>query len=388
MNIRKYNLLLPLSAALLAGCSEKEIASEKVSPRNEIRFQCVGDMADTRVTPITPSNLKDKDFSVLAYTNDGTAFMGHVDDVYGAAGVRVRWYSNLNKWYYTHLRELRYWPAEPLNFYAINPGTTIGQADKHYEWEFRGDFQGVHYRCLDEFNEGLVGDIQTKHENHDVMYAIAKNQVYETNNGVVKFHFKHILSQVAFKARKKLENMTVVIKDIQLHNIRQGGTFTYPDVEYTRADVETSRDCWSKVDESAIYSPYIINNKNIEVGTADTDITVGGKSPAVVIPQSVTAWTVSGEDRTSIAEADAAGQSYLSVTCVLKQNGTDLTAVDEDGYATVYVPFGADWQPGNRYVYTLIFGGGYAPDGNTVFAPVMFDADVEDWKDETNDINC
>ena len=178
MNMCKYNLTLLFLAALLAGCSEKEIASEKVSPRNEIRFQCVGDMADTRVTPITPSNLKDKDFSVLAYTNDGTAFMGHVDDVYGAAGVRVRWYSNLNKWYYMHLRELRYWPAEPLNFYAINPGTTIGQADKHYEWEFRGDFQGVHYRCLDEFNEGLVGDIQTKHENHDVMYAIAKNQVY------------------------------------------------------------------------------------------------------------------------------------------------------------------------------------------------------------------
>lgn len=276
-----------------------------------------------------------------------------------------------------------------LNFYAIYPGTTIGESDKHYEWEFNAGFQGVHYRCLDEFNTDLSdSDKQNKHENHDVMYGIAREQVYSAaNKGVVKFHFKHILSQIVFKARKNLESMTVTIKDIKLHNIKQGGSFTYPEVRYTTAETETSRDCWSKVDESDTYSPSIIRNGDIEVGTDDTDITVSGNSPSLVIPQTVTAWTVSGDDKKTIAKADAAGESYLEVTCVLQQNGQNLTKVDDAGYATIYIPFSADWMPGKRYVYTLIFGGGYDADGNAILDPITFDAEVEEWGDEIQDIN-
>lgn len=220
-----------------------------------------------------------------------------------------------------------------------------------------------------------------------MMYGIAKEQVYSTNNGVVKFHFKHILSQIVFKARKNLESLTVTIKDIKLHNIKQGGTFSYPDVQYTTAETETSRDCWSNVAESDTYSPYIIKDGDISVGTENTDITVSGDSPSLVIPQTVTAWTVSSENKKTIVEADAAGESYLEVTCVLQQNGQNLTTVNTDGYATIYVPFSADWMPGKRYVYTLIFGGGYDADGNAILDPITFDAEVEKWDDEIHDIN-
>ena len=305
--------------------------------------------------------------------------------------MRIKWYdAPLNKWYYSDKKDLHYWPVDVLNFYAIYPGTTIGESDKHYEWEFNAGFQGVHYRCLDEFNTDLSdSDKQNKHENHDVMYGIAREQVYSAaNKGVVKFHFKHILSQIVFKARKNLESLTVTIKDIKLHNIKQGGTFSYPeDVQYTTAEMETSRDCWSNVDKSDTYSPSIIRNGDIEVGTDDTDITVSGNSPSLVIPQTVTAWTVSGADKKTIEEADAAGESYLEITCVLQQNGQNLTTVNTDGYATIYVPFSADWMPGKRYVYTLIFGGGYDADGNAILDPITFDAAVEEWGDEIHDIN-
>lgn len=44
--------------------------------------------------------------------------------------------------------------------------------------------------------------------------------------------------------------------------------------------------------------------------------------------------------------------------------------------------------PGKRYVYTLIFGGGYDSDGKAILTPINFDAAVENWKDGDHDINC
>ena len=384
---KKHAIFAAAFGVLLAGCSDVEVANVETSSQNVIGFNVIGSTAETKATPINSSNLKSEDFSVFCYTTDGDPFLGSVDAEYNHNGVRISW--NGKKWYYTHPEEVHYWPVDDvLNFYAIYPGTTIGRSDEHYEWEFKSDFQGVHYKCLDEFNTDLPNNIQVKHENHDVMYGIAKDQVYSTHGGVVTFHFKHILSQIVFKARKNLESLTVTIKDIKLHNIKQGGTFAYPDVRYTTAETETSRDdCWSNVDKSDTYSPSIIRNGDIEVGTDDTDITVSGNSPSLVIPQTVTAWTVSGGDKKTIEEADAAGESYLEVTCVLQQNGQNLTEVDDAGYATIYVPFSADWMPGKRYVYTLIFGGGYDADGNAILDPITFDAAVEEWGDEIHDIN-
>lgn len=384
---KKHAIFAAAFGVLLAGCSDVEVANVETSSQNVIGFNVIGSTAETKATPINSSNLKSKDFSVFCYTTDGDPFLGSVDTEYKHNGVRISW--NGKKWYYTHSEEVHYWPVDDvLNFYAIYPGTTIGRSDEHYEWEFRSEFQGVHYKCLDEFNTDLPNNIQLKHENHDVMYGIAREQVYSAaNKGVVKFHFKHILSQIVFKARKNLESLTVTIKDIKLHNIKQGGTFAYPDVRYTTAETETSRDCWSKVDESDTYSPSIIKDGDISVGTDDTDITVSGDSPSLVIPQTVTAWTVSSENKKTIVEADAAGESYLEVTCVLQQNGQNLTKVDAAGYATIYVPFSADWMPGKRYVYTLIFGGGYDADGNAILDPITFDAEVEKWDDEIHDIN-
>ena len=270
---KKHAIFAAAFGVLLAGCSDVEVANVETSSQNVIGFNVIGSTAETKATPINSSNLKSEDFSVFCYTTKGVPFLGSVDEEYNHNGVRISW--NGKKWYYTNPKEVHYWPVDDvLNFYAIYPGTTIKQSDKHYMWEFKNDFQGVHYKCLDEFNTDLPDDIQVKHENHDVMYGIATEQVYSTHDGVVTFHFKHILSQIVFKAKKNLESLTVTIIDIKLHNIKQGGTFSYPDVQYTTAETETSRDCWSNVAESDTYSPYIIKDGNIEVGTENTDITL------------------------------------------------------------------------------------------------------------------
>lgn len=75
------------------------------------------------------------------------------------------------------------------------------------------DFSKISYTCIDEYGAGT-------HANYDVMYAIAKGQTKDSNNGKVKFKFKHILSQVVFKAKTQYANMRVDIRDIKIHNIR------------------------------------------------------------------------------------------------------------------------------------------------------------------------
>lgn len=102
------------------------------------------------------------------------------------------------------------------------------------------------------------------------------------------------------------------------------------------------------------------------------------------VPQPLTKWNVAHK----ITDADTNGESYLIINCKIKQKNDYLHGT-ETQYGTLYVPFGATWEPGKRYIYTLIFGGGYDAQGQAILMPINFEATVEGWKDVTsgNDIN-
>ena len=93
------------------------------------------------------------------------------------------------------------------------------------------------------------------------------------------------------------------------------------------------------------------------------------------IPQTLTAWETSANDPKTIANANDNKHSYLVIDCKIEQN----KATVHDG--ELYIPFGAEWQPGKRYIYTLTFGGGYDKNGNPILTPITFEPTVEDWKD-------
>ena len=101
------------------------------------------------------------------------------------------------------------------------------------------------------------------------------------------------------------------------------------------------------------------------------------------VPQPLTAWNTTY----STAQANTNKESYLEISCKIQQSGSYLFG-DDTTFKTLYVPFGASWQPGNRYVYTLIFGGGYDENGNPILTPINFEADVEGWTDAAgSDVN-
>lgn len=181
-------MLWAIFGALLMGCSDEEIANVETSSRNAIGFNVLSNAAETRAIPTTPDNLTSTDFDVFAFTTDGTAFMGKVDTDFGHDGVKIV-YKN-GKWDYDDANDLRYWPTEALDFYAFNPGTVSEDMIVFYSWEATKDVQKISYTCMDEYGSG------TTHANYDVMYAMAKGQTKDMNNGIVKFNFKHPLVEL------------------------------------------------------------------------------------------------------------------------------------------------------------------------------------------------
>ena len=363
-------MLWAIFGALLMGCSDEEIANVETSSRNAIGFNVLSNAAETRAIPTTNTNLKNTDFDVFAFTADGTAFMGKVDTEFGHDGVNIVYKDN--KWDYKNAGDLRYWPTEALDFYAFNPGTVSEDMMIFYSWEATKDVQKISYTCMDEYGSG------TTHANYDVMYAIAKGQTKATNNGVVKFKFKHILSQVVFKAKTQYDNMQVDIDVIKIHNFKFAGAFTLP----AAADGTGS---WSSSDLAFPHAFTVVKNANITVNsnTEATDITTN--TPMLNIPQELTAWTVSGASKTKKG-ADDAKQCYLEISCRIRQSGAYLLGSASE-YKTIYVPFGDTWEQGKRYIYTLIFGGGYDDQGEAVLNPIQFDAKTTGWVDAAKDVN-
>ena len=369
-------MLWAIFGALLMGCSDEEIANVETSSRNAIGFNVLSNAAETRATPTTPSNLTSTDFDVFAFTADGTVFMGTDHMVFGHDGVNIVY--NDNKWDYKKASDLRYWPTEALDFYAFNPGTVSEDMMMNYMWEASGNVQKISYTCIDEYGAGT-------HANYDVMYAMAKDQTKDMNNGVVKFNFKHILSQVVFKAKTEYDNMQVDINMIKIYNVKIGGVFTLP----AAADVTGN---WSDLDglpseASGLSTFTVVKDANITVKSNTTATDISTSTPMLNRPQELTAWKVSDTATKSKLQADNAKQCYLEIACKIRQNGVYLLG-SADNYGTIYVPFGDIWVAGKRHIYTLIFGGGYNDQGEAVLNPIRFDAETTGWVDaDDKDVN-
>ena len=375
------------SMALLSACSsDNELANVETTANNAIGFHVVGNKAETRANIINSSEaIKKTDFNVFAFTrnengSDGAIFMGDKTDPSGKKGIKIN--CTKGDWDYADASDLHYWPQDThLNFYAVNPATVEGDMQHAYHWSIEKDAKTISYTSCDEYG-GTGGEV-----NYDVMYDIQKDQTQITNNGKVKFQFKHILSQVVFKAKTALASMEVNIKEIKIHNFRLGGVFTLPTADATEGT-------W-KLNDPAIPSLKwgqftVVKDKDITVTSAGADISVD--APMLFVPQSLVAWKTNATTAKPKADADTSGEAYLQITCKIKQAGVYVFG-SESEYKTLYVPFGTTWEIGKCHIYTLIFGGGYNEHGQPILKPINFEAETTKWVDDIknknngNDIN-
>lgn len=366
------------SMALLSACSsDNELANVETTANNAIGFHVVGNKAETRATIVDNNNITGTDFNVFAFTEDGKTFMGSTNP--GQEGINISFSGEAKsgKWDYTNQSDLRYWPetTTPLNFYAVNPGITTNEDGEKIDisefcfWEIKNTTQQITYACSDDHAVG------TKYTNTDVMYAIAKGQTQDTNSGKVKFQFKHILSQIAFKAKTQNADFVVDIASIKLHNTINANVFTFP----ATAETEPTQSNWGKNAVAPTGAITIGMDETKNITNAGTDVFT---KPTLFIPQTLTAWTPSTKTKTAADEATPK-QSYLEIACKIKHKGFYIFG-SETSYSTLYVPFSANWQPGKRYVYTLIFGGGYNAQGQAILQPINFEAETTKWEDDIN----
>lgn len=361
-----------IAAMLLSGCSDNELASVGdgigTSTQSAIGFHVVGNQAETRATPITPDNITDHQFNVYAFTSDGTAFMG-TNEINNGINISYKKESGSGKWDYTKSSDLRYWPeSTPLNFYAVSPT----ELSHFFSWQISNEKKEIQYASNDEYNVSSPDDPVYPYV--DVMYAIATGQGKTTNSGTVKLKFHHITSQIVFKAKTELDNMSVNIQSIKLYNFKTNGSFTIP-----TSDTDISTGKWSYNERFYATKGFtVVKDKSIDVNSTEKEISDG---PMLLIPQELKKWDTTH----NITQANTNKEGYLAITCKITQNGVDLFGSAAE-YKTLYVPFGAIWEPGKRYIYTLIFGGGYDENGNKILMPINYQADVDSW-DGDNTIN-
>lgn len=362
--MKKKSFYILALAALAVSCTNDELTTNETNA--VVGFHALTSGVTTRAVNETNSvNLKDSPFDVYAFTEtDGKLFIGKSlseSDYELSQGVEIR--HNGSAWDYANPADKAYWPTDKkLNFFAFHP-----QPDPSggYSVEvFSASKQVVRYSV----------PTNAKFQK-DLMYAISRGVDKNTNAGKVKILFKHALSQACFKAKTEMESMRVDVEDIQIHNIAVDGDLTLPQI-----GTDISMKDWNTQEKKHIaFEPKNLETPVMEIGTEAKELT--GK---MYLPQELTKWT---PESNTIDQANAAKQSYLSVLCKIKQNGVYLWGSEEKAWR-LFVPFGVKWEPGKRYVYTLIFGGGYKDDGTQVLDQIKWEVEEMPWQDAPYDVNA
>lgn len=365
-------------ATVFASCSnEEELANVGKSESNAIRFAGVSGLSDTRTTPIGTHNLTSTNFDVMAFmSSDNALFMGgkHVSGV-SDHGVKIVY--NTSAWDYDDKDKVAYWPTSgDVDFYAVSPAMTDDLFHHGFAYDMTSAAKTISYTTVDEYNSPGT--------NHDVMYAVTKGRNKENNGTMpVQMNFKHILSQVVFKAKTTSSILEVDVKSVKINNFVHGGTFTLP-----AGEGEPAMSNWSLSPAAKGAYTVKLNAANVKTNNAVVNLS-DMNSPMMLIPQKLTKWsTYSAGAAVSKLEADNAKECYLEISMKLKQNDSYLIGSAAE-YRTVYVPFdnATGWEPGKRYIYTLIFGGGYDDQGEPILSPITFDAATVDWADDSADVN-
>lgn len=368
-------------ATVFASCSnEEELANVGKSESNAIRFAGISGLSDTRTTPIGTHNLTSTNFDVMAFMNsDNALFMGGKHEAgHSDQGVKIVY--NTTAWDYDDPDKVAYWPTSgDVDFYAVSPAITNDLVlNNYFGYDMTSANKTITYTTVDEYKS--TGTVTGT--NHDVMYAVTKGRNKENNGATaVLMKFKHILSQVVFKAKTTSSIITVDVNSVKIHNFVYGGTFTLPAGEPAMSD-------WS-------LSPVVVGPHTVKLNAANVVVTNNTavdlsdmNSPLMMIPQQLTKWSTSAGTAVSKHEADNAKECYLEIAMKLKQNDSYIIG-SATAYTTVYVPFdnGTGWEPGKRYIYTLIFGGGYDDQGKPILSPITFDAATVDWANAGADVD-
>lgn len=356
---------LMMSAAVFTSCSQDDSpvagTSQDGTNVNAIGFNAyVNNAEGTRALPTDAANYKTqvKDFKVWGFFTDSTVYYLGAE---GTGGIYITHTSGQDNWDYKTATDVVNWPTDltkTLDFYAVTPSDNDN-------YVFSG--QTLTY---------TVPTDQSKQV--DLMVARAAKQTKSTANGKVGLAFQHQLSQIVFQGTTLSSNMSVEIKGITIHNVRNNmaiafaGTATQPAAALSN------------------YAVGLATSKTLNSTTQTVSLT-DNNGTLLLVPQTLTPWA----DGTTIAAADGAKQAYLEIECKVTSktsSGTTYLIGSATAYGKTYIPINATWTAGQKYTYTLKFGGkntagggvGKDDKGTVQTTPITFTVSVSDWTGNNN----
>ena len=379
-----------LMGTVLAGCSSDETiegGESPVVPNAAISYGVGVNGKLTRGVGLGASDVANSsllpNMQVFAYYHPNANGFGVTpgNQYVGAGGSGITVTNNDGVWK-EDAANTAYWPAEtaPLNFQAIAPAS---------------DASFTVTNSVSDNLAHMVANVTVPTANadqKDILMANEDGVTQSTHGRSVQLDFKHVLSQVRFKVQTASKQLSGDIEAISLCNIKSTGSVGY----HAADDVTDGVNAWKKVvlgttvSDDAVAS-YAIGMGDGSFGTAQfgagnaKDVTADDGS-LLMLPQSTVKWTTADGSAVTVAAADAAKNTYIKISCKIKNGNTYLVGSDES-FGEVYIPFAASWTMGKKYVYTINIGtgtGGFDVNGKPLIQPISYSVDVDEWGDAVN----
>ena len=339
MKNRFFLTVLPVAAALLAGCSKTDVIPAESAPQ-EITFQTVETKAASKFAT-------DKKFYSYAYflekgknwsANSSTAEAYISSSLIEYVTAKTAWKNTTTTYY---------WPKEgTLTFFAWTDYTASPAVT------------GCTIDCAIDKGINTTGYTVTSNMNKDLMVAdIAADQQYDGWAKGVPTIFKHVLSNLIFTVKTDEATTGNVypdgmfkLKSIKLKNVSTKG-------DYTQGSSTASTTPWSNQGTPAELSTY--SGSEVTVTNTAQTLTPASADYFIVLPQTF-----------APVATITADTPVIEVVYTITTNYTG-TAVTETVTATQSLDkiYTASWENGKKYTLNIILG----------LKEILWDPDVTDW---------
>ena len=328
------------------------------------------------------SVMKTGSFGVVGYTSDNNIYLGSTNKA-----IEQKWNSTSNSWDYATPSDLKYWPANSMDFYAYFPYSA--QGDVFAQSDASGD----------------VMTITNESGNQDILFA-RESGVSQTN--YVPLYFKHALSKLkAVYIKVNAVDVQVEVQKITFLNtstkgkikVNYSGDASY---ETTSSDVPRSFDFTSatktityNANPSTTYEGVELfgNDDNGYIFATNTNVQHNVKGTGKSL------W--SAGDKTSLGSSTLPNSNLvcMELDCKVIAAGHYLVG-SADAYGKMYIPMHgtssnnadiSELLAGRRYTYKVVMESnvGYDENGDPIMlAPIRFSVnEVTAWNDVTVTIN-
>lgn len=375
---------LTLAALLAFGSCTNEINEEGfVDKANTISFNAYSNKTRAYENGDADiAKMKEGSFGVVGYTSDNNLYLGSTDKA-----IEQRWNSTSNSWEYATPSDLKYWPANSMDFYAYFPYSA--QGDVFAQSDASGD----------------VMTITNESGNQDILFA-RESGVSQTN--YVPLHFKHALSKLkAVYIKVNAVDVQVEVKKITFLNtstkgkikVDYNGNASY---ETTSSDVPRSFDFTSEPKTIAYNANPSTTDEGVELFGNDDNgyiFATNTNDQHNVKGTGKSLW--SAGDKTSLGSSTLPNSNLvcMELDCKVKAAGHYLVG-SADAYGKMYIPMHgtssnnadiSELLAGRRYTYKVVMESnvGYDENGDPIMlAPIRFSVnEVPEWSDVTVTIN-